>query len=130
MSPLHQDWLREKRIRLLVQIAMDKHPELSDVPSVFDFAKTDEQRQILSFWAVPNKMGRPFGSPPGTPPDRVAVLRRAFEATMKDPQLVAEARKMKLAVDSIGGDEVTRLVDQLYAMPKGLIAKAARASRP
>ena len=126
---LNEEWLREKRIRLLVQFALDKNPELPEVPSVFDFAKTDEQRQILAFWATPNKIGRPFALPPGTPPDRVALMRRAFEATMKDPQLLAEAGKMKLAVDSVGGEEVTRLIDQIYALPKEIIAKAAQASK-
>ena len=126
---LNEEWLREKRIRLLVQFALDKNPELPEVPSVFDFAKTDEQRQILAFWATPNKIGRPFALPPGTPPDRVALMRRAFEATMKDPQLLAEAGKMKLAVDSVGGEEVTKLIDQIYALPKEIIAKAAQASK-
>ena len=127
---LHQEWLREKKVRPLVQIAMEKHPELPNVPSVFDLAKSEEQRQILSFWAVPNKMGRPYASPPGTSPERVAILRRAFELTMKDSQLVAEAAKMKLAVDSIDGAEVEKLVNEVYSLPKDVIAKAARASRP
>jgi tripartite-type tricarboxylate transporter receptor subunit TctC len=126
---LNDEWLRDKKIRLLVQFALDKNPELPDVPSVFDIAKTDEQRQILSFWAAPNKMGRPFAMAPGTPLDRIALMRRAFEATMKDPQLIAEAAKMKLAVDSIGGEEVTKLINQIYAVPQDVIAKAASASR-
>jgi tripartite-type tricarboxylate transporter receptor subunit TctC len=126
---LNEDWLRDKKIRLLVQFALDKNPELPDVPSVFDFAKTEEQRQILAFWATPNKMGRPFAMAPGTPPDRIALMRHAFETTMKDPQLVAEAAKMKLAVDSIGGEGVTRLIDQIYSLPKEVIAKAAQAGK-
>jgi tripartite-type tricarboxylate transporter receptor subunit TctC len=126
---LNEEWLREKKIRLLVQFALDKNPELPDVPSVFDFAKTDEQRQILAFWSAPNKMGRPFAMAPGTAPERVAIMRRAFETTMKDPQLIAEAAKMKLAVDGIPGDDVTKLIEQIYALPKDVIAKAAQASR-
>jgi tripartite-type tricarboxylate transporter receptor subunit TctC len=126
---LNEGWLREKKIHLLVQFALDKNPELPEVPSVFDFAKTDEQRQILAFWATPNKMGRPFALPPGTPVDRVALMRSAFEATMKDPQLIAEAAKMKLAVDSIGGEEVIKLIDQIYSLPREVIAKAAQASK-
>jgi tripartite-type tricarboxylate transporter receptor subunit TctC len=126
---LNQEWLQDKKIRLLVQFALDKNPELPDVPSVFDMAKTDEQRQILTFWATPNKMGRPFAVPPGTPPERVALMRRAFEATMKDGQLIAEAAKMKLAVDSIGGEQVTKLINELYSLPKAVIAKAADASK-
>jgi tripartite-type tricarboxylate transporter receptor subunit TctC len=126
---LNQEWLQDKKIRLLVQFALDKNPQLPDVPSVFDMAKTDEQRQILTFWATPNKMGRPFALPPGTPPDRVTLMRHAFEETMKDPQLIAEAAKMKLAVDSIGGEEVTKLIQELYSLPKDVIAKAAEASK-
>jgi len=126
---LNDDSLRDKKIRLLVQFALDKNSELPDVPSVFDLVNTDEQRQILTFWATPNKMGRPFAMAPGTPPDRVALMRRSFEATMKDPQLIGEAAKMKLAVDSIGGEEVSRLIDQIYSLPKEIIAKAAHASK-
>ena len=74
-------------------------------------------------------MGRPFAVPPGTPPERVALMRRAFEDAMKDPQLIAEAAKMKLAVDSIGGEEVTKLINELYSLPKSVITKAADASK-
>jgi tripartite-type tricarboxylate transporter receptor subunit TctC len=126
---LNEEWLRDKKIRLLVQFALDKNPELPEVPSVFDFAKIEEQRQILAFWATPNKMGRPFAMPPGTPTARVGLMRHAFEVTMKDPQLIAEAEKMKLAVVSIGGQEVTRLINQIYSLPKEVIDKAAQASK-
>lgn len=127
---LNVDWLEQKRIRLLLQFALDRNPELPGVPSVFDLAKTDEQRQILTFWATPNKMGRPFALPPGVPPDRLALMRRAFDAAMKDPLLVAEAKKMKLAVDSIDGKAVDDLVSRLYSLPKAVIARAAQAAQP
>ena len=80
---LNADWLRDKKIRLLVQFALDKHPELPDVPSVFDLATTEEERQILTVWAAPNKMGRPFFAPPGMAPERLDApaprLRRHHE---------------------------------------------------
>lgn len=120
-------WLDRKLIRILVQIALDRDPKMSDVPWVFDLATTDEQRQILTFWTLPNKMGRPFVAPPSLPADRVALLRRAFTETLKDPQFRAEADAMKLAVNGISGQEVTALIGRAYAMPKTVVEKAALA---
>ncbi len=124
---LNADWLREKKIRLLVQFALDKNPELPDVPSVFDLARTEEERQILAVWAAPNKMGRPFFAPPGMPPARVVLLRRAFDAAMQDPELLAEAARMQLAVAAITGEQVQALIRQVYATPLEVVAKAALA---
>jgi tripartite-type tricarboxylate transporter receptor subunit TctC len=124
---LNADWLRDKKIRLLVQFAVDKNRELPDVPSVFDLAKTEEERQILALWAAPNKMGRPFFAPPDMAPARVELLRRAFDAAMQDPELVAEAARMQLAVAAITGEQVQALIRQVYATPKDVVAKAALA---
>ena len=126
---LNADWLRDKKIRILVQIGLDKVPELAGVPSVFDLARTDEERQIWALWAAPNKMGRPFFAPPGMAADRAALMRAAFDATMKDPELRAEAAKMNLAVDAITGAEVAALLSRVYAPPKAVVAKAALASK-
>jgi tripartite-type tricarboxylate transporter receptor subunit TctC len=126
---LNADWLRDKKIRLLVQFALDRNRDLPDVPSVFDLAKTDEERQILALWAAPNKMGRPFFAPPGMAPGHVDLLRRAFDAAMQDPELLAEAARMQLAVAAITGEQVQALIRQVYATPKDVVAKAALASR-
>jgi tripartite-type tricarboxylate transporter receptor subunit TctC len=126
---LNADWLRDKKIRLLVQFALDRNRGLPDVPSVFDLARTDEERQILALWAAPNKMGRPFFAPPDMAPDRVALMRRAFDAAMQDPELLAEAARMQLAVAPITGEQVQALIRQVYATPKDVVAKAALASR-
>ena len=107
---LNADWLRDKKIRILIQIGLDKVTELPDVPSVFDLAQTEEQRQIWALWAAPNKMGRPFFAPPGMAPDRAALMQRAFDATMADPELRAEAGRMNLAVNAITGEEVAALL--------------------
>jgi tripartite-type tricarboxylate transporter receptor subunit TctC len=124
---LNADWLRDKKIRLLVQFALDKNPELPDVPSVFDLARTEEERQILALWAAPNKMGRPFFAPPAMAPARVELLRRAFDAALRDPELLAEAARMQLAVAAITGEQVQALIRQVYATPKDVVAKAASA---
>jgi tripartite-type tricarboxylate transporter receptor subunit TctC len=126
---LNADWLRDKKVRILIQIGLDKVPALGDIPSVFDLAKTDEQRQIWALWSAPLKMGRPFFAPPGLPAERVALLRRAFDATMADPQLRAESAKMNLAVNSSTGEQVEALLKRVYATPKDVVAKAAAASK-
>jgi tripartite-type tricarboxylate transporter receptor subunit TctC len=126
---LNADWLRDKKVRLLVQVALHKEPHLPDVPWVFDMARSEEDRQILAFWTAPNEMGRPFLAPPELPPDRVALLRQAFNATMKDPKLLAEAATMQLAVEGSTGLEVQNLIRQVYATPADVVAKAALASK-
>jgi hypothetical protein len=129
LQALNSDWLRDKKIRILVQIGLDKVPELVGVPSVFDLSKTEEERQIWALWAAPNKMGRPFFAPPGMAADRATLMRAAFDATMKDPELRAEAAKMNLAVDAISGEQVAALLKQVYATPKAVVEKAALASK-
>jgi tripartite-type tricarboxylate transporter receptor subunit TctC len=74
-------------------------------------------------------MGRSFFAPPDMAPDRVALMRRAFDAAMQDPELLAEAARMQLAVAPITGGEVQALIRQVYATPMDVVAKAALASR-
>jgi tripartite-type tricarboxylate transporter receptor subunit TctC len=129
LQALNADWLRDKKVRMLVQVGLDKLPELAGVPSVFDLSASEEQRQIWALWAAPLKMGRPFFAPPGMSVERVNVLRRAFDATMNDPELRSEAAKMNLAVDPSTGEQVAALLRQIYATPKAVVEKAAAASK-
>jgi tripartite-type tricarboxylate transporter receptor subunit TctC len=123
----HQPWLREKKINILVQAGLKKDAEIADVPLVLDMAKTEEQRQILKLILTSQETARPFAAPPGVPADRTAALRAAFDATMKDPEFLAEARKLNLDVNPLSGTAITSLLTELYAMPKGVIEKAAQA---
>jgi len=129
LQALNADWLRDKKVRMLVQIGLDKLPELAGVPSVFDLSASEEQRQIWALWAAPLKMGRPFFAPPGMTAERVNVLRRAFDATMNDPELRVEAARMNLAVEPLTGEQVAALLRQIYATPKTVVEKAAAASK-
>jgi len=129
LQALNADWLRDNKVRMLVQIGLDRVPELAAVPSVFDLAKTEEERQIWALWAAPLKMGRPFFAPPGMAPDRVALMRRAFDAAMNDKELRADAAKMNLAVAPSTGEEVAALLREIYATPKAVVEKAAIASK-
>jgi tripartite-type tricarboxylate transporter receptor subunit TctC len=129
LQSVNRNWTTEHKVRILLQIAIEKNPVLAGVPFIFDLARTDEQRQILTLWAAPNKMGRPFFAPPGVPAARVAILRRAFDAMGKDPAFLADAARSGLGADGITGEEVEALVKQVYATPKAVVEKAALAAK-
>jgi tripartite-type tricarboxylate transporter receptor subunit TctC len=129
LQAIKPEWIAEKKVRILVQFALDKHPDLVGVPSVFDFARNEEERQILALWAAPNKMGRPFYAPAELPKDRAEILRRSFDRTMKDPALAAEVEKTKLFVSPITGEQIGALIEKIYATPKDVVAKALEVSK-
>ncbi len=124
------DWLRDKKLNLLVAFALARSSDVPlEVPLIMDKAKTDEQRTILRVHLAGQYLGRPFFAPPGIPDDRKAALRAAFDATMKDPDFVAEALKTRLEVDPVSGAEIDRLLAEIYATPKDVIEKARAAIR-
>jgi tripartite-type tricarboxylate transporter receptor subunit TctC len=122
-----QKWLDEKRINILMQLSLDKHPDLPNVPLVTDLAKSEEQRQILRIIFARQVMGRPYLAPPGAPPDRVEALRKAFMDTMADKDFLADADKAQLEITPVPGAEVEKLVKELYATPSAVAQKAIAA---
>ncbi len=124
----HKSWISDGRMIVLVQLSLTKHPDLPNVPLVMDFAKTDQQQQILKMMFARNVMGRPYVAPPNVPADRVALLRQAFTDTMKDKDFLAEADKMQLEVNSVSGEDVQKLVAEVYATPPDIVAKAKAAA--
>jgi tripartite-type tricarboxylate transporter receptor subunit TctC len=121
----YYDWIKDKKINLLVQLATNKHPDLPNVPSFKDFAKTDTERQMLQIFTLPNEMGRPFFARAGIPDDRVKALRAAFMAAMKDPALLAEAKKQRLAIEALDGATVEKMVKEVYASPPEAVKLAS-----
>ncbi|AMN38620.1 Bug family tripartite tricarboxylate transporter substrate binding protein [Rhodoplanes sp. Z2-YC6860] len=121
----HKKWIDGKQFTILVQLGLDKHPDLPDVPLIIDLAKTDEQRQILKLIFARQVMGRPFIAPPGLPQDRVDALRSAFMATMQDPELLADAEKTQMEITPVSGDKVQALVKEVYSTPPEIVQKAA-----
>jgi tripartite-type tricarboxylate transporter receptor subunit TctC len=121
------DMLAQKRINILLQSALEKSSELPDVPLITDLTRDPEKIQILRLIVGTQGMARPFNAPPGIPEDRAAALRAAFDATMKDPDFVADATKMEIDVSPTSGAAMAALIKELYATPKDLAAKAARA---
>jgi tripartite-type tricarboxylate transporter receptor subunit TctC len=121
----HKSWLDEKKINILVQLSMHKHPDLPNVPLIMDYAKTDEGRQIFKLIFSRQPMGRPFLAPPGVPAERVAMLRKAFMDTLKDKQFLADAERMKLEINAVSGEDVQKIVNEVYSTPKAVANKAA-----
>jgi tripartite-type tricarboxylate transporter receptor subunit TctC len=114
----HPDWLKEKKIVQLVQIGLVKHPDLPDVPLMMDLGKTPEDRAALKLMSSDVAFARPFATTPAVPPDRVAALRRAFDATMKDADLLAECAKANRDLSPSTGEQVQAVVlDVLHAPP-------------
>jgi tripartite-type tricarboxylate transporter receptor subunit TctC len=121
------DWIAGKRINLVTQLALKKSPELPDVPLIFEFAGTDRQRQILKLVLSRQSMARPFAAPPDLPSERKDSLRKAFDATMADPEFLAEAKQRGLEVNPVAGAEIDKLVGGLYETPADVIAEARAA---
>ena len=121
----HQKWIEEKKFTTLVQLALEKHPDLPDIPLVIDLAKTDEQRQILKLIFARQVMGRPFLAPPGVPKDRVDALRKAFMDTMTDKEFLADTGKAQMEITPVSGENLEKLVKEVYATPKELADRAA-----
>jgi tripartite-type tricarboxylate transporter receptor subunit TctC len=123
-----QNLLDEGSVRLLFTTERQRVPRLK-VPTVFEFAKTEEQRQILEFQASSLETGRPILAPPGAPPDRVKALRRAFDATMKDPAFLADAKQRRFDVDPRTGEEIEAVLRSVASLPPEIIAKAGDMTR-
>ncbi len=127
LKAINSNWIAEKKIRILAQWALKKNPELGDVPFFFDLAKTDAERAALRMMLARLEYGRPFFLPPNVPAARVDALRRAFDATMKDPAYLAEADKLKIEVDPLTGEQVAALVEQVSRTPAETVARVRSA---
>jgi tripartite-type tricarboxylate transporter receptor subunit TctC len=120
-------WWKEKKINILVQLALAKHPDLPEVPLVTDLAKDEAHRQMLRMIFARQVMGRPFVAPPGIPKERLAALRKAFMDTMADKEFLADSAKAKLEIAPVPGDKVQALVKEIYATPAEVAKQAAAA---
>jgi len=123
----HGDWVRDKSVTILTQFALKRHPEMAEVPTVVELAQTDEQRAILSAVVNAAEVGSAFFTTPGVPADRLAALRRAFDATMKDPEFLAEVERTKLSVSPISGEELQTLVASVSSLAPDLLEKVRAA---
>ncbi|HEX9808291.1 MAG TPA: hypothetical protein VGC25_01630 [Alphaproteobacteria bacterium] len=121
-------WLKEKKIKVMLQLALDKHPDLPDVPLVMDLAKDDRARQILTLIFGRQTMGRPYLTTPGVPADRLKALRAGFSAVFKDPEFQTMAKKTRLEINPVSGEAVQRIVTAMFKSPKDIVEAARVAS--
>jgi tripartite-type tricarboxylate transporter receptor subunit TctC len=118
-------WLREKKVRILMQMTAQPHPDLPEVPTVERFATSDAHRRVLHLFVERQRYGRPFLAPPGTPAAVLAVYREAFRSLVKDPDFLREAEQAQLIIKVAPGEEVTALVEDIHATPKAVIDEAS-----
>jgi hypothetical protein len=127
LKALSSNWLNEKKVKIVVQWALKQHKELPDVPLILDYAKAPDQKQAVELALARLEFGRPFLMPPNVPPERVQAIRRAFDTTMKDPEFLAEAEKLKIEIDPLSGEQVGDLVAQIYRTPAETVERVKKA---
>jgi tripartite-type tricarboxylate transporter receptor subunit TctC len=115
-----KDWLDSGYVKLLVQFATDKHPDLQNVPTIVEFAKDEGSRRLNSAMFAGDAMGRAFAAPPGVPSDRAKILRDAFMATMKDPAFLKRAQEGRIEIAPLSGSEVEEIVKNILGTPSNL----------
>jgi tripartite-type tricarboxylate transporter receptor subunit TctC len=124
------EWLRSGKIKLITQVGLERDPEFPDLPLLTDFAKSDQDRQILKFFSADVVIGRPFVTSPGVPPERVALLRKAFDEMLTDPAYLEDSKKNGLDVTPVAGAKVQGIVADLVHTPAEIVAKAKLAMEP
>jgi tripartite-type tricarboxylate transporter receptor subunit TctC len=117
-------WLREKKIRLLVQTGLERNPELPDVPFGLDLVKNKEDQDVMRVLITDTQIAWPLLTPPGLPREKIAALRKAFDSAMKDPDLIREAEKMQLEVEPVTGETLQSSVAHLFGLPASVIERA------
>lgn len=100
------------------------------MPQIWQFIKTDDDRKVAELVISQQVFQRSYIAPPGTPAEQIATLRTAFDATMKDPEFLADAEKTHIAIGPLPGTKVQDLVARLYATPKALVERAKQAIKP
>jgi len=123
------DWIDHKRINVLVQTGFSPQRGLEHVPLLSSLVQNEDDRKVLATLAFPEELGRPFLMPPGTPKPLVDAIRRAFDATMRDPAFLADAEKVRLEVEPVSGSDMERMVREAYATPKSIILRAAELNK-
>jgi len=119
------DWIAKKTVNVLLQAGAVSPPELAGVPNVLTLARNDEENKVLEYLYVGQDIGRPFVAPPDLPPERLKMLRDAFNATMKDPEFVADVKRNKFALEPEDGEQLAALINKIYATPKTIIDRVS-----
>jgi tripartite-type tricarboxylate transporter receptor subunit TctC len=117
-------WVEDKKVSLLAQFGLQKARDLPDLPLALDYAKTPEDRQVMELIFAPLTLGYPSFMGPGVPPERVEIMRRAFDKTMQDPEFIDLMKQQNLVLDPAPGEAVQAIVQRLYQMPQAVVERA------
>jgi tripartite-type tricarboxylate transporter receptor subunit TctC len=123
MNAAHPDWVADKKINIIAQIALQRSRHMPDVPTLVDLAKTDADKKAMRLITSGSDIGKSIFSPPGDNPERVAALRKAFDETMADPEFVAELKKLNVELEPLPGKELQSLIEEVGAAPADVLAK-------
>jgi tripartite-type tricarboxylate transporter receptor subunit TctC len=129
LKPHLKEWVDSGEIVILYQQGLRKHPDIPKIPLVLELTDDPEIKKLLTVQFTAFELGRPYFLPEGVPADRVAALRRAFDLAMKDKDLLADAEKLNQEVNPFTGEEMQKVLAEVYATPKALVARLAEASR-
>jgi hypothetical protein len=121
------DWFPQKKVSVPIQIALERDPEFPDSPALIEFTKDEKTKQILELILSPMDMDRPILAPPGTAPDKIAALRKAFHEAMADPGLIADAKKASIDLEEVDGEKLAKILERAYSMPPDVIKAANEA---
>jgi tripartite-type tricarboxylate transporter receptor subunit TctC len=127
LEAIRPGWMRDRKVNIFVQLALQKSSEHPEVPLALDFAKSEADRQAIALIVSPNLFARPFAAPPGVPAERIEALRKAFDATVADPDFLAEAKARGLHIDLVTGVELDAALRRIYATPKEIVTRVKEA---
>jgi len=120
----HPDWLNEKKVNVIVQLALERNPDLPEVPSAVEYVKDEKDRGLYKLLLATLEAGRPFAIAKDTPPDRVAALRKAFAELSQDGEFLTELRQRGGSIEYMTGEEIEQLISSIYATPRDVIDRA------
>jgi tripartite-type tricarboxylate transporter receptor subunit TctC len=118
------DWVRDKKMRLLVQTGLQRIAELPDVPFGLDLAKSKDDQDVMRILVTDTQLAWPLLAPPGLPADKIAALRSGLNAAMKDPELIRDAEKMQLDVEPVSGEAMQSSIAQLFGLSPAVVDRA------
>ena len=118
------NWVRDKQFKVLLQMQMGRHADLPNIPSVLEFVTDPDRKRVLELLILRQETGNPIAAPPGVPADRLEALRRGFDATMKDPEFLAEAAKEGLDIEPLTATEIDKLLASAYSTAPAIVERA------
>ncbi len=130
MKASRPDWISGKKLNVIVQMSMERLPDLPDVPSVVDLVTDPARKRVLELILIRQETGRPFAAAPDTPADRLNALRKAFDQTMKDAEFLGDADKNQMEIEPLTGGQIVAFLEKAYASPPAIIAEAAALVEP